>query len=289
MIKNYFVSTGHLEDGLWFREREDFVVGMNHVAVQVAEGNVVVLAFILMSNHVHFALKGEYEDVLDFISGLKQRYSMYYSRKYGAKGFLRKNDLDVKEFQWCDEAPERTIAYVQMNCVAANICANPTQYPWGSGSCFFNENTTSGRKVSSLSARKIKHILHSGVKGVPGHWIIGEEDYILPQNYVDVETVEHLFRKPSRMNYFLNTSSKARKRLEINEKQLPSFKDQVILSALSDLCMTLFQKRSFAELEDEEKTECARQIRYRFSASPNQIARVCGVSYEEIAKILDGM
>ena len=33
--KIWLVSTDHLEDGLWFREEDDFKVGMNYVAVQV--------------------------------------------------------------------------------------------------------------------------------------------------------------------------------------------------------------------------------------------------------------
>ena len=29
-----FCTTEHLEDGLWFRDEEDFKVGMNHVAIE---------------------------------------------------------------------------------------------------------------------------------------------------------------------------------------------------------------------------------------------------------------
>ena len=101
--KIWLVSTDHLEDALWFREEEDFKIGMNYVAVLAAFSAVTILAFILMSNHVHFILYGTKEDVLAFIN----------------------------------EALERAIAYVQMNCVAANICSHPIQYPWGSGSAFF--------------------------------------------------------------------------------------------------------------------------------------------------------
>ena len=54
--KIWLVSTDHLEEGLWFREEEDFKVGMNYVAVQVSQSGVTILAFILMSNHVHFIL-----------------------------------------------------------------------------------------------------------------------------------------------------------------------------------------------------------------------------------------
>ena len=58
MEKVYLLSTGHLEKNLWFRNDEDFVAGMNHVAIQAAQNlKVRVLSFVLMSNHVHFVLK----------------------------------------------------------------------------------------------------------------------------------------------------------------------------------------------------------------------------------------
>ena len=60
MREIYLLTTDHLEEGLWFREEEDFKVAMNYVAIQAAcSSTVTVLAFILMSNHVHFVLQGE--------------------------------------------------------------------------------------------------------------------------------------------------------------------------------------------------------------------------------------
>ena len=88
------------------------------------------------------------------------------------------------------------------------------------------------------------------------------------------------------MDYFLKTSSKARKRLESNEN-LPAFRDQIILAALPDLCRSLFQKSSVIELAKEELAELARQIRFRFSADATQIARVCGVSDSDAACLLE--
>lgn len=289
MVRTYLISTEHLENVLWFRDREDFITGMNHVAVQASFGKVIVLAFTLMSNHVHFVLKGKYDDVEDFANGFKQRYSKYYRHKYGVQKFLRHNNVDIREIPWADEAPERAIAYVHMNCVAGNICSHPFQYPWGSGGLFFCESHPSGRRVDSLSKRALMHLIHSKADTVPGDWIIGEDGYILPHCYVNVKAVEARYRTPKRMDYFLWNSSKARVKLEISENQLPSFSDQVILSAVPELCRSLFQKKSFQSLSPEEQTEFARQVRFRFSSSPNQIARVCGITYAEVAKILDSV
>ena len=141
MRKYYLVTTDHLETGLWFREERDFAVGMNHVAIQAALWpEVLVLAFILMSNHVHFVLYGTKREVRAFVEAIKSRYSQYLYRKYGIRELLRRNHVDVREIkaETDEEALERAIAYVQMNCVEARICAHPSQYPWGTGNVFFS-------------------------------------------------------------------------------------------------------------------------------------------------------
>mgnify|MGYP002623642010 CR=1 FL=1 len=180
MKRIYFISTEHLEDGLWFREEDDFKVAMNYVAIEAAHHpQVVVLAFILMSNHVHFVLKGTRKDVVDFVESFKQRYSLYYQKKYGTKEFLRRNGVDIKEIPYENEAPEKVIAYVQMNSVAANICAFCNQYPWGTGNLFFNASTPKGIKIGSMSDRAKQKALHSNYTKLPDHWILGENGYII--------------------------------------------------------------------------------------------------------------
>lgn len=287
MKKCYLVSTAHMEDGLWFLDEGDFVTGMNHVAIQAASSNVIILAFILMSNHLHFIVYGRWEDVLAFINGLKSRYSNYLYHKYGRKEFLRRNGVDIREIPEEDEAMERAIAYVHMNCVAANICSNATQYPWGTGSIFFSAVKRKGTPLGEMSVRARRKHLHSESSILPPDWILGENGYILPESYVNINYVETLFRSPKRMNYFLASSSKAKKRLESSEDKLPAFRDQAILCVLPDLYRSLFQKQQFDELSTEQKIEALRQIRYRFCASINQIARLTGLSYESAAKLLD--
>ena len=286
----WLVTTDHLEDRLWFREEDDFKAGMNLLAAQVSRSAVIILAFILMSNHVHFVVYGTREDVLAFIHGFKMRYARYLQRKYGLQEFLRRNGVDLKEIADGDnqEALERVIAYVQMNSVAANICSHPSQYPWGSGGAFFNASPVRGSRLGDMSVRARRHILHCAID-LPADWLLSEEGYILPASYLNVKYVEELFRTPRRMNYFLASSSKAKNRLSSGETELPSFRDQTILSVLPDLCRALFGKASFSALTVPEQIEMLRQLRFRFSSNINQLARVTGLSYDAAARLLDSV
>lgn len=287
MKKYYVVTTGKIENAVMFRDDEDFTAGMNYVAIVASRHpRVKVVAFILMSNHVHFVLIGAREDVEAFTLDFKVRYSLYFSRKYGVKGLLKRNKIDVREIETTPEAKEQIIAYVLMNCVAANICFQANQYPWGTGNIYFNPSRPVGRVLGSMSGREKERLFHTNDNNLPSNWIVSDEGVILPQNYVDVEIVESCFRTPKRMGFFLQNSSKAKKRLETDEN-LPAFTDQAIIGILPQLYRSLFRKNSFQELRPEEQTELMRQIRSRFSANIHQIARVCGLTYAEATKKID--
>lgn len=289
MKKCYLVTTEHLKEGLWFRDEEDFVAGMNFIAIQAHQSNVTVLAFVLMSNHLHFVLLGSWDDVRAFIDGVKTRHSRYLFHKYGIQELLRRNPVDIREVSSMNEGFEMAIAYSQMNPVAANICSHPTQYPWGTGNLFFCGVRRTGTRLGDLSKRARIRLLHSTQEDLPAHWMVGKEGYVLPESYVDIDFVERLYRTPGRMNYFLSNSSKARRRLESSDIHQPAFRDQSILAVLPDLCRSLFQKSKFKDLTVEQQVEVLRQLRRRFSANVHQVARVTGLTYEKAAKLLDDM
>ena len=262
---------------------------MNFVAIQAYQSKVTVLAFILMSNHLHFVVQGRWADVKAFIDGIKSRHSKYLNHKYGTAEFLRRNKVTIEEVSTLNEGLERAIAYTQMNSVAANICSHPSQYPWGTGPLFFNASKRSGKPLGSLSKRARIRLLHCCKEDFPADWLVSGEGYVLPESYVAVGFVERCYRRASRMNYFLVNSSKAKRKIKNFDNHHPAFRDQVILAALPDLYRSLFGKQSFEELTPEEQTESLRQVQRRFCSNVHQIARVTGLTYEAAARMMDSV
>ncbi|MBO4657821.1 MAG: hypothetical protein J5639_08635 [Bacteroidales bacterium] len=287
-MEYYLISTEHLTDSLWFRDEEDFKIGMNHVAATVWVTGVSVLAFVLMTNHVHFVLACIRSAAEQFISQFKLRYSLYFQKKYGEKEFLRRNKVDIRRVGLERESLERSIAYVIMNPVAANIVLNASGYPWSSAASLFNVNPKRGRKLQEVSVREKRRVLRTALP-LNGDWILGDDGYILPNCYVCVSEVETLFRSPSRLQYFLSTSSKARLTLERRADSLPAFRDHVLLSAADDLCRTLFQKESREMLSEVEVSELLRQLKRRLNADVAQLSRALGIQYERATRLLDSV
>ena len=286
MRKDYWlVTTEHLKDRLWFKDEEDFKSGMNFVAITAATmPEVEILAFILMSNHVHFVLKCTQMEASQFINNLKASYSKYFNQRHLSKGLLRYNKSDIRQVSPYDEGLEKSIAYVQMNSVSANICLNSSGYLWGTGNCFFSDNIHSGFLVENLSKRALMRMIHSKVQ-LPNGYAASDKGYILPSSYVKVQLVESIFKTPRRMMYFLQNSSKAKRNADL--PSMPSFRDQSVASGLTDLCISVFGKKNITELNTEQISEVLKQLRYRFAADPNQIARVTGITYENVSKLLD--
>ena len=173
-----------------------------------------------------------------------------------------------------------------MNPVAANICLHPSAYRWGTGRSFFRVSPPKAVRLGSLSINAARRLLHSK-QTLPSDWLVGEDGYILPESYVPVKLVESIFKTPRRMNYYLQNSSKAKRRRELQENELPSFRDQVLYAAIPDLCRSLFGKNDASDLNDEQRQELVRQIRRRFSADIHQIVRVTSFSMEDVARFLD--
>ncbi|MCR5277789.1 MAG: transposase [Bacteroidales bacterium] len=287
-MRVFFISTSHLSRQLWFLDEDDFKVAMNLVAVVAAKYRIRVLAFVLMSNHVHFILYCDPETARAFIENFKQKYSLYFQHKYKNrhKGLLHDNTVDIQEVLPENESIERAIAYVQMNPVASRICQHPSVYPWGTGNTFFNAFPDSGRPLGSLSRRAQIRLVHSNDE-LPADYKVGERGFILPSSYVPTERVEALFRTPTRYQYFLTSSSKARAYVESSEPALPSFLDQSLIAGMKDLCRSLFQCNSPQDLSEEQARDLVKQLKYRFSADVNQLARVTGWTYEKVCTLLD--
>ena len=239
------------------------------------------MAFILMSNHVHFVLRGGLDFSKRFIDSFKKLYSQYYSTKYFSKNLLRHNPVDFKSLRLGDESFEKAVAYVQMNSVAAKVTLNASDYPWGTGKVFFRMSPIKVTRIGDMYSRACIRLLRSKAV-LPEDYLVDEQGVVHPSSYVPVKFVETVFRTPSRMNHFLYTSSKAR---QLGEG--PTFSDQLLLSNLKALMLSLFRKENLSELSEIQKSDLLKQLRYRFSADPNQISRVTGFPYESVCRLLD--
>ena len=114
-----------------FHSRTDRLTYLHLLREQSALGKVSVLAYCLMSNHIHLVAVPEnaatLAEVMQWVHG---RYAQYLNARRGRCGHLWQN-----RFNSCALGPKHlwaALRYVEMNPVRARLAATPREYAWSS-------------------------------------------------------------------------------------------------------------------------------------------------------------
>ena len=116
-----------------FSSDQDRATYLHLLHQNLADAQVRVLGWCLMSNHVHVVALPQREDSLSILfRRVHGRYAQYYNARAGRTGHLWQNRFFAcvlgEEHLW------RALAYVDQNPVRAGIVAEAAKYPWSSAS-----------------------------------------------------------------------------------------------------------------------------------------------------------
>ena len=132
-----------------FRTQEDFVSGMNTIALCALLFPVRIVRFELMGNHIHIVLHA---------TGASCLKVFYYIRKRLGV------DLDFNLVTIHDEEQlANTLLYVDRNPYETDLNVLPGGYPWGTGGLGFRLQVPVGVRADALSKAYLRRILHSYV------------------------------------------------------------------------------------------------------------------------------
>ena len=277
------INSKKLEKELLFRDEEDYIYGMNTIALMLLQfPGVVVYAFTLMSNHIHLLVGGPKKDCEAFYDAVMHRLSLWLKRKYGLTGVVpygEKNRTTVTVNGLEHFIIE--VLYLLRNPFKAKICY-PGDYPWSSVGMYFSaQGRMTGRRASTFTARELRKILKTNIR-IPGDWEITESGMIIPQ-YVAWKAVEKAFE---------NNESEFHRRLmepvEARHHQLSGlpmelkFSDQEIAARVQVICQKELHVDSHLQLPRKELFRLCRTLSTRFGTSPEQLQRVIGVDKAEL-------
>ena len=286
MGKNYFhVSSHGLETNDIFRSKEDFIRGMNDIALCVLGCDVCILAFCLMSNHFHFVLYGTLEECRKFAEEYKRRCGMRMRLVCGeVKGLKDVNvQIDIVETQ---DYLENVIAYVLRNPLAAGICMMPYHYLWSSSNLYFaGEKKSEGVRLNSMSLRARRRVLGSHLE-VPDTYMVDENGMILPSCYVNVFQVESIFRHPARLMMAIARKVENDVEVKLGIAENLTVTDQELLTQMNGLIKLEFGKTSLFQLSMEQRFKLCLLLKRNFGAGIKQIARVTRLSTDIVGKII---
>ena len=286
MQKGYFhVSSHGLERNDIFRSKEDFIQGMNDIAVCVLGYDVAILAFCLMSNHFHFVLYGSADECRRFAEEYKRRCAMRMRRSNGEVQGLREVDVQVDVVD-SQEYLENVIAYVLRNPLAAGICIMPYHYRWSSASLYFGgEVCHACDRLNEMSERRRFRILRSRT-AVPDSYMIDEYGMVLPSCYVSVDMVEKIYRHPARLLMLLARKIENDVEIQLGVADNVTMTDQELLTQMGELVKLEFGKDSLYRLTMEERVKLCLLMKRNFRAGVKQIARLTRLSPKVVEKVV---
>ncbi|MFT3969894.1 MAG: transposase [Micropruina sp.] len=118
-----------------FLEDEDFEYFLHALAVTKDASGCHVLAYCLMSNHVHLVLRVDDEPISAVMKRLGVRYAGWFNRKYGRAGHLFQDRFRSRPVE-TDEYFMTLLRYVWNNPVEAGLVGQPEEYRWSSRRLF---------------------------------------------------------------------------------------------------------------------------------------------------------
>ena len=291
-VKNcwHFSTDGTVQDVL-FRDEDDFIAAMNRIYLLARKYDILILAFCLMDNHIHFILYGEFDEANKFMHEYVRQTSMSIARKHNLSKNLR--NLEIHHQDITDDTYLKTaICYVIKNPPVAGLPWQAHDYPWSSGPLYFRSSQSWAspgwleRKgtLAGMSTLRKEQLFHTRESLPDTLEVI--DGLILPTNYIPVDLVERIFRSHRSYLFFLAKSKEedvesrggAISRLSLPDNELRQHKKEIL--------QELFGRCSSRELSTTQRLRLGRELRRRYNCSVKQVARMVGLRAEELAGCL---
>lgn len=285
-MPGYFhISTDGRSSSVLFRDTSEFVAGMNRIYFALASTNLVLLAFCLMDNHVHFVLYGEEDQCWTFIHRYKQLTGKWLQHHSGEVRSLDAMVPDVKPIPDQDYLMN-VIIYDIMNPTKAFMPFIPTGYRWSSAGLYFADNSLlplDHKKAGDFSEAQKRRLFGTKVS-VPEDFLIGPDGMIWPGCYTDYAFVERLFGKPMTMIDRMTKSVEYQINMDMAEGKL-SLPDAELLQKAKGLARQIFGAKSIGDLDVDQRISLARRLKITTKASYKQISRVVQMRYSDILTV----
>ena len=282
----YHLSTKPLENGVIFQDDEERKVAMNLIALLAKETHVDILAFAIMSNHLHFIIKGELVDGLEFFRRLKKRLSNFFARR-GRSGVMDLVDVDPDTPAISSLTQFRNeIAYVIRNPYVARADVNLFAYPWCSGYLYFNPllECMYSKSANELSYKEKRDITRASDPVLDSQFRV-RDGMIAPESFVNYKLVERLFTSAQKFLWWVLKNVEAQHEVASRRGEKVFLNDDELFVTTQQLARSQFGCDGVKELSIQQRKEIAVVLKNKWNASNGQVARMAQLD----PRIIDDM
>ena len=258
-----------------FKDKQDFIAGINRIGICMIISRVHVFVFTLMDNHVHFLLYGEITKCKAFIDRYKTLTGKWISHRYGIRKHIKDLPTSIIPLR-TDEDILETATYIDRNSVMAGFKGLPSEYPWGSSCLMFRNDKLDIKSywyLKEFSENQLRELMKTRVP-LPGDWRIDDNGMIDPACFTEFRKMESLFGSPVRYLYFLNRKSEGKINLTISNGQKTFIPDKEMRPIAEKLALKHFGTENIKELNVNARLTIARKLRYEYASTVKQIGRM---------------
>ena len=266
-----------LETALIYENEKELGFILNFIAIALMFApNCRLLAFAVMSNHLHFVLEGESEWCGLFIEKFVELLDNYfrYNGKSELCGKVKFTPTVISSLKQLKDA----IAYVIRNPFVVRNDVNVFACPSTSGYLYYNPMLRKeGIYASDLKGRALREFLHTKKVYTLTDRFRVLDGVAQPWSFVDYERTMSFFSNAR--EFVMWTLKNVEGQIEIALKlgETPSLSDQELLSVTFKLCKQRFGNTPPSKLEEKDKMKLALVLKNEYYASNGQISRTLGL------------
>lgn len=256
----------------FFSSESDFKIGINGLAycACIVPG-VIILTFVLMSNHIHLILMGDREDCLKLFHCFKAKLTRCLPDK----------TIDWKPFKpnliliGSNDYLRTSIAYVNRNPYVLYNEYTPFNYPWGAGREFFSYKDR-GRYTQFLDMQLIikRQLLHSKDFDERFNRLRFDVDLVDVTSFCRVDLAEKVYANAGdyisllmkNVEKFKEFASLIDDKIFITDKEM----DKIALLTAQEK----YNVQTLIKLTTYQRNEHARFLKREYNATKSQLRRI---------------
>lgn len=260
-----------------FVTEEDYRTGMTILGMcAILQKGIRIIAFELMSNHIHLVVCGSEEDILGFFRMFKRLLARHMAHD-GRADSVKRLEMNLFRIESLENL-RNVIAYVHRNGFIVNKDMTPHSYPWGTNRFYFNPDSrlrySEVRKgMGAVERRAVSHSrLFDDEKG-----LFMTDDYVSPLCFCAINEGESMFRNAR--HYY----SKVSRHIESYDDIARSigedilYTDEDLYSAMIAIIRDDYGTSNPSLLAADAKFKVAKTLRYNYNATRKQIQRMLKV------------
>lgn len=268
-----------------FCSKEEMIMVMTAIAVEKAvSGDVMIITFEIMKNHLHFIMAGERDACLEFFARLKRRIMRMFSST--------DNVIDWSNFQASIlpidnlKSLRNEIIYVNRNAFVANPDYTPYSYPWGGGCAYFNElmQLLPVCSIEDFSVTRRRELARCrDVSKLGSLKFVGNIPFI--PGFCRIDIGEMMFRDARSYFHSLTRNAEAFSQIAARLKDVIFLTDDELFSVAVKCAEAMFSESKLTMLRPEQRIQLAKDLHFKYNASNQQLRRLLKLDVKILSEL----